>query len=159
MQAGYNKYKKMKKIFILIIFLIFSSWVYADAEAVKFKSSVDKKVLDINDTLTLTIQISSDEKSTPKLKMPDLKEFDILVTSSSNRLNLGGDKAISTTEIVYVMQPKISGELTIGPAEAKAGFKTYKTEVIKITVTGRQKPLPEKPPLEDKDFEGESVTL
>ncbi len=157
----------MRKLNILsFFFIIFSSVSLAvvSAQEIELKGSVDKTEVDINDTFTLTIEVSGSYKETPKIHMPKLDDFKIVGTSSFNGTSINGKEISMTTKIIYMLRPNSAGTFAIEPAMIKSGLKTYKTEPIEIKVTGEakqpeeQEPESEPEPYEDTEDE-EEVTL
>ncbi|MFH1655077.1 MAG: BatD family protein [Candidatus Omnitrophota bacterium] len=127
--------------FTIVCFLLLgcSSAVSADID---IKASVDKNKISQDETVTLSIVITSNMNYLPKIQLSDLKEdFEILSTAQSQDISLKGRQTNLVVNFQYILLPKKYGKLTIKPIEAGYKGKVYKTEPIDIEVSRSQKPI------------------
>jgi hypothetical protein len=154
-------------IFAFIFVLILCFVLFAQDEAIKFFSSVDKTQVDANELLNFKINLEGDFKQEPGIELPKLEEdFDVLSSANSENVSWQQGKVKKSSVLEFVLSPKKIGVITIGPARLKIGTKTYTTNPIQITVTGKinrgnVQPGPdEKNPLEEgNQEEGDKITL
>ncbi len=112
-------------------FVIFLLLVLATAQSFAQPSArIDRSVIAIDDTLTLTIRINE----TGSINGPDLspldKNFHILGNSQSSRHMIRNGKSESWTEWTINLMPKRQGQLTIPPINIDG----QKTQAININV-------------------------
>lgn len=93
-------------------------------------ASIDRSVIAIDDTLTLTIRISD----VGSFRGPDLSPLDglfqVLANSQSSRHTIRNGRAESTTEWVITLMPQRLGQLTIPPLKVNG----EQTQAITINV-------------------------
>mgnify|MGYP000076603733 FL=1 len=112
----------------MLLYCLISPAVFAGIEA---SATVDRRQIEQQDTLTLTIRIND----AGRYETPDLSElkvnFDVLGTSQNSRHSIINGSSSSMTEWTIPLYPKRTGQLTI-PAIKIDGAKT---KPIVITVT------------------------
>lgn len=112
----------------MLLYCLISPAVFAGIEA---SATVDRRQIEQQDTLTLTIRIND----TGRYETPDLSElkldFDVLGTSQNSRHSIINGSSSSMTEWTITLYPKRTGQLII-PAIKIDGAKT---NPMTITVT------------------------
>lgn len=133
----------------LLFLFVFGCFSYA-SDDIQIKAFVDKNSLKQDDTLILSVDITGDISSTPKINLPDLNEgFDILSTSQSQNISLMGKESKLVVKFKYVLLPKRQGKITIDSIEADYKDEVYKTDPIEIEVLAPAKPIVPKTPEEE----------
>lgn len=144
-----------------ILFFIASLFAQASIEA-----EVDKTSLDLGDSLTYKVTVTSFEKNVPAVQLPDFAGFKVISSAQSSSLSFA--KGSSKTKIIYALAllPADAGSLKIGPSSIKINNETLSTASFEIEVgPGKVKPKSEpqrKPPEPEElpgEYEGERVTL
>ena len=143
--------------FLAIATLVFSaSFAFAETEVT---AQVDRNALNPDDTLLLTVSISSSEDvaaSDPEL--PALQDFEILNqwTGQEHRATMVTTprgpqfKTVNRLNYNYMLQPKRQGNLLIGAVSVAVDGRTYNTKPITIKVAqgaGMQAPNRGRPQL------------
>jgi hypothetical protein len=131
--------------FLLILIFVFASLLHAKEE-VSILSKVDKTKINLDQTLTLIVSLEGNFKKTPTIKLPSLKEFEVVATTSSYNFSLRAKETSTIYNFQYVLKPKIEGKISIGSVELKYKDRFYKTEPIEIEVMASLKEVPQKPP-------------
>ena len=131
------KYIKLLKIFGIVLIVIFLSLDAANAQGIQFEASVDKNSMSFEDVLVLSFVLSGsniDMNVAPEL--PNMKEdFDILRgPSRSQNISIVNGRQSSSLTIQYILSPKKTGTLEIGPATITQNKKTYTTTPIAVEV-------------------------
>ncbi len=113
------------------------------AQDITFQATVDKTQMYFEDGLILSFALSGsniDLNISPEL--PDLKDnFDILRgPSRSTSISIINGRQSSSLSIQYVLSPKKTGTLEIGPATLTYAKKTYTTQPITIEVLKTAQP-------------------
>ena len=123
-----------------ILLFCFSVWVlpvHAQTPA-PITASVDRDTLSINETIQLTVTILTNSLAPVLPDMPALDDFEIVGTNSGSQLNIVNGQISSSNSYVYILQPRKSGELTIGAFSLTLNGQNFQTEPIKMTVTKDQ---------------------
>ncbi len=142
-----------RKFFLMVIILCFlgSGLSFTkekknteEKRNIEFVSKVDKTQINKNDTLKLEIILKFEGRKTPKIKLPEFKDFKILARFQSQSMNIVQGKLEYIYKLTLLLLPKKSGELVIPPVKAKIRFKEFSTKPIKIKVA---------PPKEEEEEE------
>jgi hypothetical protein len=137
----------LRKIGSIILLL---SLVVCAAE-LNFAASVNRTEIGLGEPLLLTVSVEGENiGQVPSPELPDLPQFDIGGTSTSQSTNIQmvGGKVIRREFInfIYTLYPKGIGEAVIGSCKLEFQGETYQTKPIEVnvvqgTVTSGQ-PLP-----------------
>lgn len=133
--------KRMGFYLNFILLFVLLSQVYA--EEFSLSSSVDKEKLTLRENLTLTIKISERIKGSPKIKLPELNEFEILSRNRTQNISIKKGKVSYSNSFSFILRPKVTGKLTIGSVELRYKGRLYTTEPIEIEVLPAGKKLPQ----------------
>lgn len=132
------KIGKSWSLFLIISFL--QSFALA---GVQVQATVNRNELALQDTLQLTVSVSSaEEVNSPGPELETLKDFNLLQKSKSSAVS---QKMFSTpsgmqfetvhrTDFHLILAPKRKGQLNIESIPVQVDGKTYRTEPIKINV-------------------------
>ncbi|MDY7395952.1 BatD family protein [Aureibaculum sp. 2210JD6-5] len=122
----------LKKINILITFLLVSQSILA--QETSFKASVSKDRLGVNERLRITFTINKQggDNFTP----PDFKDFKVLAgpMQATSFSDFNGKKSFEMA-YSYTLQPKRKGIITIPSASVELDGNVIKSNTVKITVT------------------------
>jgi len=138
-------WKKIGKFLILLPAFIF-------AGELNFDASVNRTEVGLNEAVILTVSVIGENIGrVPSPQLPDLPDFDIGGTSSSQSTNIqlinGKLTQQQTIQFIYTLYPKKIGSLTVGSCKLEFKGATYETQPIEITVVeGKAKPPPQQPP-------------
>jgi len=122
--------KKTGSLLVLFIYLIIS----CIAGEITIKTSVNRKIVPINQTLQLTLSVDSSQ-NIPNINLPSLKDFHIVGQSSSTQVQFINGKTSSTKSYIYTLKPKKEGSTSIPAFKFSHKNKTYITNPITIQVT------------------------
>ncbi|HNY13389.1 MAG TPA: BatD family protein, partial [Candidatus Wallbacteria bacterium] len=123
----------------LVLIFIMATGVFAEDEY-RIKASTDRKSASVGDKIILTVTVSSNASISVQPSAPELKDFDVIGTSSSNRISIvNGAQAVEMSNI-YVVRPLKAGKLVIGEFslnynDSKNISRSVKTIPITIEVT------------------------
>jgi len=148
----------MKK-FLILVFLILLIVTKINAQGIQFTASVDKKILSLEQTLTLTFQITSSSANisgTPE--MPELDGFTVASGPNvSTSISIVNGQVSASRSYSYILIPTEVGKLTIGSAVLNYNGEVYKTtpievEIVKSAVPQQQTPQTTVPQDESSDL-------
>ncbi len=145
----------MKKIILIYIFLFIICNIGFSQDEISVTAKASKLSIDISEAFTFIIKIEGSFKQTPKIEMPELIDFSVLAKNNSSSFVLVKGEAKSVIEIELVLKAVRNGELEIPQCIVRHNDKVYKTDLIKITVSGKMPALPSQDQAQDK----EEITL
>ena len=125
---------------VSFIFLISAPQALA---AVTVTGEVDREVLDPEDLVTFTINVTSNEEyDMTEPRLPELRDFEIVKewSGGGSQSNIvigpnGPEYQFNVTRTFnYVLQPRKEGQLAIGPASIDVGGRRYNTKTILVQV-------------------------
>jgi hypothetical protein len=117
-----------------------------------FIATINRTEIGLGDAVTLTVSVEGENiGKVPSPQLPDLPDFDIRGSSSSQSTNIqlvnGRLTQKQTIRFIYTLYPKKIGKLQIGACKLEYKDQTYKTQPIEIAVVkGKPKPPPSQPP-------------
>ncbi len=125
------------QISVIFFISLIVSGMTASAQDVTFEASVNRTRMSYEDTLVYSLSLSGgniDLKVTPQL--PDLHDqFDILRgPSRSTSISIVNGRQSSSLKLQYLLSPKKTGTLEIGPARLEYDKNTYMTDPVTIEV-------------------------
>lgn len=121
------------KLFIILT-LFLSSLTLSSQTTVT--ALVDRKSLPINESLTLTISINSNEPSlSPKVELPAISDFNIYSSGKSSNISIINGQITTSIEYYYTLTPKRTGKFIIPKIGVFTGREKYFTKEIEIEVT------------------------
>ncbi|MBD3234518.1 MAG: hypothetical protein GF315_12405 [candidate division Zixibacteria bacterium] len=124
-------YRNMFSACTLIMALLFSGQVYG---AVSIDARVDKNVVSFDDQVTLTLNVNADARSISNPEMPEIKEFEIYSSGSSQSYNFINGEISSSVTYTYVIAPYDTGNFVIPPFSVRVQGREYKSDPINIRV-------------------------
>ena len=119
-----------KLALIMLMLALFAT----SASAVNITASVDKQDVGVGDAINLKVTVTGQGGTIADPTMPDLSAFELYSSGRSQRISVDMRGAVSTLDISYILIPKKSGELLIGPITARDNTGMASTEPIKIHV-------------------------
>ncbi len=127
--------RRLSITLIITLLFLLGSGSYAFAKKVDIHLDVDKTILTLKDSLTVTVTIKTKGiKSTPYPKLPKIPIMESYRTSHGQNVSFVNGKVSmeKTTSIVYV--PHKTGKAKVGPAKVKVGGKMYKSNTMEVRV-------------------------
>jgi hypothetical protein len=112
-------------------FLLVSQFLWAQLD---FKATASNTKIGLNQRLR--IEFSVDKQGADNFRLPDMVDFKVVAgpSQSVNQSWINGKVSFSQSYI-YIIQPTKMGSLTIPSASIDYEGKTYKSNVLKITVS------------------------
>ncbi len=121
-------------ITLSMLALMMVALVGASAQS-PLSATVDRTTLTTDDSLTLTVVVSSSGRSAPRPQLPDLDGFTVLGSSTSSQMSVVNGAVSSSVAFSYRLQPYATGTLTIAPITATIDGQPYSTEPIAVEVS------------------------
>ena len=121
-------------ITLSMLALMMVALVGASAQS-PLSATVDRTTLTTDDSLTLTVVVSSSGRNAPRPQLPDLDGFTVLGSSTSSQMSIVNGAVSSSVAFSYRLQPYATGTLTIAPITATVDGQPYSTEPIAVEVS------------------------
>lgn len=135
----------MKKIIILS--LIFASFISEAFAQTSLKAEVDKTSLTIDEAITYKLIITSLEKNIPAPKLPKFTGFKVIASTQSSSVTFTKGNLKTSVVYAYVLLPTGIGKFKIEPSTIKIKNETFSTGIFEIEVKqGKPKLEPEEKP-------------
>lgn len=130
---------------MLILFLsIFTLSDFLFSQEASISASVDKRLINSNEELTLTINIKVSSGDTPQPEIPEMIDFEITgrYTSSSQSMIFTNGRLERSVSKIYTLTlfPLKAGKITIPRIQIRKDGQVYKTDPIQIEVVNGQMP-------------------
>jgi hypothetical protein len=130
------KGKRILQGFIIFVLMIGNFYPLRSAE-IEISTSVDRTVIGLNQTFTLTVDISGEKANNAgDPQMPDVSDFATYMGSSGTSSNIqiiNGRMSVSKS-ISFTYMAMTLGKFTILPAVLKLGDKEYRSQPIQIEI-------------------------
>ena len=124
----------MKKIILLLAFVI-SILVPCQTRAeVSVTLSLDRQEATISDSIRVAIKVSGTRSCDSSPVMKGLDSFQVSQGGSSSRVEIINSKVSSSVDYTYYIQPSKPGTFQLGPAEVKVNGKVFKSNVSTLSV-------------------------
>lgn len=142
--------KRLEYSFFSFLLLSLSAGL-SSAQALEFKSYVDKTEAALNEALTLSLEFQSSEEPPNRLNISapavyNLKDFLFLNEAQSQKSSLsiinGKRELVLSLIKSFRLQPKALGAFTIAPMRVTAGNRVFQTSAFEIKVSADKKPGP-----------------
>lgn len=129
----------LKLKYLLPFVLIILTVSLTQAAEIEFNASVDRSTVGLGEDFVLTVNVrGQDMASVPKPQLPDLPDFNLLGSSSSQSTNIqfvnGQMSKQASINYIYYLSAKKLGKLTIGPCSIKYKDQEYLSQPIGIDV-------------------------
>jgi len=122
---------------LLAIFLVAAGYGVSAAD-VTVSATVDQTRVQVDEEITLTVQIVGARGNLQAPRLPAFEGFDSFYTGRTSQFTFVNGKSNSTVEFNYVLVPKVAGEFTLSPIDVWVEGKNVRTEPIAIEVTAPQ---------------------
>jgi hypothetical protein len=154
------KGKRILQSLIIFVAIIGNFYPLLSAE-IEISTSVDRTTIGLNQTFTLTVDISGDKANNAgDPQMPDVSNFAAYMGSSGTSQNIqiiNGRMSVSKS-ISFTYMATASGKFTIPPAVLKLGDKEYHSQPIPIEIVKapqqpqtQQRSAPQPPAAQSQD--------
>ena len=132
----------MKKYIYYLLFTIYFFPVTCLPAEVNISASVDRSTLNFGDSVTLQVSVSGDAANMPKPSLPQLGEFRVYSSGTSQNISFVNGRVSSSLVYNYILSPNRPGKFVIGSVSIDVGGKRYSTNPINIDVlpAGNQHP-------------------
>lgn len=126
-----NMKKMTGKIFIFLFIL--TTQLQLKAQTV-VNAYVDKNVVSLNESLTLTITITGESITNAKPDMPQMANFDIYSAGRSSNISIINGRITTALEFTYILTPRYVGKTKIPSILITTMKERLYTKEIEITV-------------------------
>ena len=132
-----------KRILIIVLFLVACSSLTAFSDEVRIKAEVDKVSITTDEDITYKLIISSETlKNLPQPEFPKFENFSVLSSAQTSQISLDKGELKALLIYVFILQPKQSGQLQIGPSKIVVNKKEYLSQQFKIEVKQGSREFP-----------------
>ncbi|MBI4802971.1 MAG: protein BatD [Elusimicrobia bacterium] len=97
-------------------------------------AEVDRKTVEITDSLYLTVTVSADSASVPEPKLPQMTNFNVYSSGRSQNISIINGKIATSVSFTYVLSPMFIGRQTIPPISVFNGKERAMTQEIDVLV-------------------------
>jgi len=105
------------------------------AQDIELSAEVDRSSMSLNEQVMLYVTVRGDINSVPEPVLPNLSDFSILSKSQSQNIEIVNFQTTASISYQYILQPRRTGNLVIGPVTLDYDGKTYKTASVSVVVT------------------------
>lgn len=123
------KIGKMFKIFVIFVIILFSTPCFSQ-DQITLRVSTNEA--SIEDQIDLTVSVSGVQTSEQPTIEP--KGFELIYRGTSSQVQIINGKMSSQIDFNYTIIPKITGNITIGPATLNVNGKIIKSQTITIRI-------------------------
>jgi hypothetical protein len=95
---------------------------------------LDRPEATLVDSITMVVSVSGTRKSDTQPTLKGLEAFNVRTGGTSSRIEIINGKVNAGVDYTYSLQPKKTGNFTIGPAEVKVKGKTIKSNTETLTI-------------------------
>lgn len=123
-----------KRLFLILLTMALPA---ATASAITISASVDKQNVGIGDAINLKVTVTGQGSTIPDPTMPDLSAFELYSSGRSQRISVDMRGAASALDLSYILIPKKTGDLLIGPITVRDNTGMASTDPIMIHVANQ----------------------
>ena len=122
---------KNKIVFILLLsFLTVLLSVCARADDIKVITSLNKRTIDINDEINMSIKIIGNVDSLERPRLPNFKGFSTYYTGRSSHFAFINGRSEHTVVFNYALVPEVVGKFTVGPLALSINRTIYIQQLV-----------------------------
>ncbi|OQX92427.1 MAG: hypothetical protein B6D58_02895, partial [candidate division Zixibacteria bacterium 4484_95] len=107
---------------------------HAISQDINITANVDRNIVELGETINLSISVSGSVRSVSKPSLPDLSDFDVYSSGTSSNISIAPGATSYQTDYSYVLVPRKVGTYVIGSAKVKYKGREYSTQPIQIKV-------------------------
>jgi FKBP-type peptidyl-prolyl cis-trans isomerase (trigger factor) len=133
------------KIVSLFLIFILSPISNSFGEDLFLTAEVNKNKINLGEEIELKVEITGDFRITPKVDIPDLKDFEVVSKKSAYNFGIKRGRFISQIRFNFILRPKSEGKFVIGEFKVRYRRKEYRTKPIEITVLPGFNQIPKRP--------------
>ncbi len=126
---------RIRKSLLIAFVLGFLLAGIAQAQSNGITATVDRSSLSTDDTLTLTVTVSTDNSNLPQPDMPVMDGFDIVNSGSSSQISMFNGAVSAQVIYTFRLRPTKTGQLTIGAFTVTINGQTYSSDPIEVSVS------------------------
>src|SRR3989339_382677 len=97
-------------------------------------ASIDKKTVQLDDSLTLSVTIAGTSSDVPDPQLPSLPNFNVYSSGRSQNISFVNGKISSSVTYNFMLTPRFVGKALIGPVSVTYNGQKYETGSAEITV-------------------------
>lgn len=97
-------------------------------------ASVDKKAVQLDDSVTLSVAVSGAVSDVPDPQLPSLPNFNIYSSGRSQNISIINGKISSSITHTFILTPRFVGKAVIGPVRLDYKGQRYETSPMEIAV-------------------------
>src|SRR3989338_1930289 len=111
----------MKRTLPFLLFLLLAAASTLKAEEVSVTSTFDKRSVEVNEEVHLTIRINGAQGNIQAPRLPSFQGFDTFYTGRASHVTFVNNVSSSSVEFSYVLVPKAAGRFSLDPIEVVVG--------------------------------------
>lgn len=123
-----------KTVFLTVLFAFALMVIPAAAQDVRVTTSFDKRSVDVDGEINMTIKIVGAKTTVQRPQLPQMDSFDSYYTGRASHFSFINGEQKSTVDFNYVLIPKRAGKFIVPPIEAVVDGKIFRTSPIEIEV-------------------------
>lgn len=100
------------------------------------EATINRNEAAVEDQLLLTLTVEGSRSAQPT--MPDLSDFDVYPRGQSTQMSFINGRVTSNVSFNYVLVPKRSGTITIGPATVELDGEVFASKPIQVRIVGAE---------------------
>ncbi|MFA6433082.1 MAG: BatD family protein [Elusimicrobiales bacterium] len=102
--------------------------------ALSISAETDKKSVEINDSLYLTVTVLGDSASVPEPELPRMDNFNVYSSGRSQNISIVNGRINTSVAFTYILSPRFLGKQKIPSIPVFNGKEKYATQEIEIEV-------------------------
>ncbi len=106
----------------------------ARGEEIKVTLTLDRAAATVADPIRLTVSVEGTRKGDGAPVLRGMEDFSVTSAGRSSRVNIVNGEVSSGVDYSYVVRPQKPGEYRIGPAEVSFKGRSYRSDIVKLTV-------------------------
>jgi len=124
----------IKKILLLLLLVLCGIFPDLHAQEIRITSTLDKRTVNINQEIHLTIRIEGASGNVQAPRLPDYKGFDTFYTGRSSHMTFINGRSSARIEFSYVLVAKEVGEFVLDPIEMTVSGRQFRTDPVQVEV-------------------------
>ncbi|MBD3328790.1 hypothetical protein GF340_05850 [Candidatus Peregrinibacteria bacterium] len=105
------------------------------AQQLSVELNADKRQVDINGQVVLTVNISGQMNNLPQPRLENIGPFEVHRSGTNSQISMVNGRITASLRVNYILTPSRDGTFTVGPATVEAGGERYSSGTVDIAVT------------------------
>ena len=144
--------------YLLAGYLLLTGLTTCFCQNISIQASVDKNTAAVNEQITLQVVVSGEVSNIPAPKLPPLEDFNVYSAGTSQNVSFINGKVSSALTYSYVIVPKKTGKLSIGPVVLEYNGQTFKSAPIEIEAGQSSQPQ-QQIPTKNESYQGKEKNI